>query len=162
MNSFRSFDQQPCESRALSRRKRRVSVQASYVSAAAVLTTILVILITGDKHYNEQTTAIVPMQSFRGLETGAHLGPASSTRLIFDLALEPARSNYEIQIVNDVGKEILTKDAPPCRETQTRDILGKCCCTNSTSELRQNYVRITSELRQNYVRMRQRHQVDLF
>jgi hypothetical protein len=78
--------------------------------AAAALTALLILLITGDSHRAKLPPAILLMQSLRGPEAGAKMASARPILLVFDMAVQASR-DYEIDIVDALGNEVLKKAA---------------------------------------------------
>jgi hypothetical protein len=87
---------------------RRKVFWAGAVSAAAAL---LFFLIAGEAHKTQAPPAILLMQSLRGPASEAHLASGRPRLLVFDLAIDAAPRNYEIEIVDAVGNRILTEGA---------------------------------------------------
>ena len=79
--------------------------------AAAVVAVLLVFLISGQRQYNRQAPSILLVQTLRGPEVAARLRAGKPYVLIFDVAVESAGVDYEIEIVDGVGKEILRQRA---------------------------------------------------
>jgi hypothetical protein len=75
--------------------------------AAAALATLLIFLVTGDFHKAKLPPAIVLMQSLRGPEAGAQMASGRPGLLVFDLAVQANHSEYEAEIVDAVGNEVL-------------------------------------------------------
>jgi putative zinc finger protein len=78
--------------------------------AAAALTALLILLITGDSHRAKLPPAILLMQSLRGPEAGAKMASARPILLVFDMAVQASR-DYEIDIVDALGNKVLKKAA---------------------------------------------------
>jgi hypothetical protein len=79
--------------------------------AAAALTALLILLITGDYHHAELSPpAILLMQSLRGPEAGAKMASTRPVRLVFDIPVETNRE-YEIEVVDAVGNQVLKRHA---------------------------------------------------
>jgi hypothetical protein len=87
--------------------------------AAAALTALLILLITGDSHRAKLPPAILLMQSLRGPEAGAKMASARPILLVFDMAVQASR-DYEI------GRSPRWPFSRPCRETGERVLLGPC------------------------------------
>ena len=83
-------------------------VWAGAVASAAAL---LVFLISGEPHNTKAPPAILMMQSLRGPEAGAHTAAGRPALLVFDLAIQANRADYEIEIVDAVGSEVLQTGA---------------------------------------------------
>ena len=79
--------------------------------AAAALAALLILLITGDSHHAKLTPAILLMQSLRGPAAGAEMASARPVLLVFDVAVQANRADYEIEIVDAVGHEVLKRGA---------------------------------------------------
>jgi hypothetical protein len=77
---------------------------------AAALTALLILAITGDSHHAKLPPAILLMQSLRGPAAGLKMSSARPLFLVFDLAVQ-ANSDYEIEIVDAVGNEVLKRAA---------------------------------------------------
>jgi anti-sigma factor RsiW len=78
---------------------------------AAVLSAILILLITGDTHHAKLSPAILLMESLRGPETAAIMAHATPSLLLFDVAAQVNPADYEIEIVDAVGDEVLKRPA---------------------------------------------------
>jgi hypothetical protein len=78
---------------------------------AAALTALLIFLSIGDGHKAKGLPAILLMQSLRGPEAGAEMASGRPCLLVFDLAMEAQPRDYEIEIVNSIGNEVLRKGA---------------------------------------------------
>jgi hypothetical protein len=87
---------------------RRKVVWAGVASAAAAL---LLFLVAGEAHKTQPPPAILLMQSLRGPEAGAHLASGRPCLLVFDLAIEAVRKDYEVEIVDAAGNQVLTESA---------------------------------------------------
>ncbi len=81
-----------------------------WCGTAAALTALLILLATGDSRHAKLPPAIFLMQSLRGPDTGAEMSSARPLFLVFDLAVL-ANSDYEIDIVDSVGNEVLQRAA---------------------------------------------------
>ena len=79
--------------------------------AAAALTALLILLITGDSHRAKLPPAILLMQSLRGPDAGAAMPSARPLLLVFDVAVHANFTDYEILIVDAVGNEVLKRAA---------------------------------------------------
>jgi hypothetical protein len=79
--------------------------------AAAALTAILILLITGGSHHAKLAPTILLMQSLRGPEAEAEMVSATPTLLIFDVAAQASPLDYEIEIVDTLGNEVLKRGA---------------------------------------------------
>jgi len=78
---------------------------------AAVLSALLILLITGDVHHAKLPPVILLMESPRGLDAVAVMASAKPSLLIFDVAAQANPGDYEIEIVDAVGTEVLKKRA---------------------------------------------------
>ena len=78
---------------------------------AAVLAALLILLITGDSHHAKLSPAILLMESLRGPEAAAEMASSTPSLLVFDVAAQAKRADYEIVIVDAVGAEVLKKRA---------------------------------------------------
>jgi hypothetical protein len=78
---------------------------------AAALAALLILLITGDPHHAKLPPAILLMQSLRGPEAGVEIASAKPFLLVFDVAVQANRADYEIEIVDAVGNEVLKRSA---------------------------------------------------
>jgi anti-sigma factor RsiW len=78
---------------------------------AAVLSALLILLITGDSHHAKLSPAILLMESLRGPESAAVLASATPSLLVFDVAAQANPADYEIEIVDAVGNEVLKRGA---------------------------------------------------
>jgi anti-sigma factor RsiW len=78
---------------------------------AAVLSALLIVLITGDSHRAKLSPAILLMESLRGPETGPVMTSATPSLLVFDVAAPANPADYEIQIVDAIGNEVLKRSA---------------------------------------------------
>jgi hypothetical protein len=87
---------------------RRKVFWAGAASAAAAL---LLFLIAGEAYKTPAPPTVLLMQSLRGPEAEAHLASGRRCLLVFDLAIEAARENYEIEVVDAVGNQILKEGA---------------------------------------------------
>lgn len=79
--------------------------------AAAAFAALLVLLITGDSHHANLPPAILLMQSLRGPESTAEMASARPCLLVFDLVVSANPTEYEIDIVDAVGNDVLKRDA---------------------------------------------------
>jgi len=75
--------------------------------AAAVFAALVILLITGDSHHAKLPPAILLMQSLRGPEAGAEMASARPCLLVFDVAVQADRADYDVEIVDAVGKQVL-------------------------------------------------------
>jgi hypothetical protein len=80
-------------------------------STAAALAAFLIFLAGGNAHKAKAPPAILLMQSLRGPEAGAEMAPGRSCLLVFDLAIDARPMDYEIEIVDSIGNEVLRKGA---------------------------------------------------
>jgi hypothetical protein len=79
--------------------------------AAAALIALLILLITGDSHHAKlPPPAILLMQSLRGPEAAAKMVSTTPVLLVFDMPIE-ANREYEIEVVDAVGNQILKRGA---------------------------------------------------
>ena len=78
-------------------------------TAAIALTVLLTLLFTGDAHHAKLQPAILLMQSLRGPEAAAEMSSSKPVLLVFDLAVQANPLDYEVQIVDPVGNEVLKK-----------------------------------------------------
>ena len=78
---------------------------------AAALTALLILLITGDSHRAKLPPAILLMQSLRGPDAGAEMSSARPFLLVFDVDVQANHADYEIDIVDAVGNEVLKRAA---------------------------------------------------
>jgi hypothetical protein len=78
---------------------------AGTATAAAAL---LVFLIAGQPHKTTLPAAVVLMQSLRGPEAGAHIASGRPGLLVFDLPVQTAGANYQVEIVDAIGNEIVS------------------------------------------------------
>jgi hypothetical protein len=78
---------------------------------AAVLSTLLIMLITGDSHRARLSPAILLMESLRGPEAGPVMTSATPSLLVFDVAAPANPADYEIEIVDAVGNQVLKRGA---------------------------------------------------
>lgn len=83
----------------------------SWACATAAAAALLVFLITGERHSIQPTPATLLMQSLRGPEAGSHIASGRPSILVFDLAVPATSADYEIQVVDTLGNEILKRDA---------------------------------------------------
>jgi hypothetical protein len=91
------------------------ALRNSFLSgAAAVLSALLIMLITGDSHRAKLSPAILAMESLRGPEAAAEMASTPSL-LVFDVAAPANPADYEIEIVDAVGNVVLK------RGTEVRD-----------------------------------------
>jgi hypothetical protein len=74
---------------------------------AAALTALLILLITGDSHPAKLPPAILLMQSLRGPDAGAEVSSSRPFLLVFDVDVQANHADYEIDIVDAVGNEVL-------------------------------------------------------
>jgi hypothetical protein len=79
--------------------------------SAAALTALLILLITGDSHPAKPPPAILLMQSLRGPDAGGAMSSARPLILVFDVAVQANFADYEIDIVDAVGNEVLKRAA---------------------------------------------------
>jgi len=79
--------------------------------AAAAVAALLIVLITGDSHHTKLPPAVLLMQSLRGPEAGAVTASARPFLLIFDVAVQANHVDYEIEIVDAVGEQVLKRGA---------------------------------------------------
>ena len=86
---------------------RRILAGGSAVAAAA----LMLLLISGKHPYTKTPPATVFMQSLRGPESHAQVASGRPCVLIFDVPVLPPRADYEIEIVDTAGNEILDADA---------------------------------------------------
>ena len=82
-----------------------------WASVATVFAALLILLVPEEPYKTTRPSAIVLMQSLRGPEAAAHMVPGRSCLLVFDVAIHASRVNYEIEIVDAVGNQILTTGA---------------------------------------------------
>jgi anti-sigma factor RsiW len=80
-------------------------------TAAIALTVLLTLLFTGDSHRVKLQPAVVLMQSLRGPEAAAEVASSKPVLLVFDLAVQANPSDYEVEVVDPVGNEVLKKGA---------------------------------------------------
>jgi hypothetical protein len=93
--------------------------------AAAVATAALLMLfISGERHDTKLPPAMVLMQSLRGPESHAQIASGRPCLLIFDVPIMLPRADYEIEIVDTAGNEIL-KAGPNVKETQLTLLVEK-------------------------------------
>ena len=85
--------------------------KAFWVVAASAVAALLLFLIAGEAHKTQAPPAILLMQSLRGPEAKAHLASGRRCLLVFDLAIEAARKDYEVEIVDATGNQILMERA---------------------------------------------------
>jgi hypothetical protein len=89
-----------------------LAFRASFLSgAAAVLSALLIMLITGDSHRAKLSPAILLMESLRGPEAGPVMTSATPSLLVFDAAAPANPADYEIEIVDAVGNQVLKRSA---------------------------------------------------
>jgi hypothetical protein len=86
---------------------RRVFWGVSGVVTAA----LLLLLISGEPHPAKLPPPVLLLQSLRGPEARAQVASGRPCLLVFDLPIQPARADYDIEIVDAVGKEILEAGA---------------------------------------------------
>jgi anti-sigma factor RsiW len=100
------------DAHATSRWRNAFVFRNSFLSGtAAVLSALLILLITGDSRHTKLPPAILLMESLRGPEAAAVMASATPSLLIFDVAAQANRADYEIVIVGPVGTEVLKKRA---------------------------------------------------
>jgi hypothetical protein len=86
--------------------------RTSFLSgAAAVLSALLIMLITGDSHRAKLSPAILLMESLRGPGAGPVMTSATPSLLVFDVATQTNPADYEIEIVDAVGNQVLKRGA---------------------------------------------------
>jgi hypothetical protein len=78
---------------------------------AAVLAALLILLITGDSHHAKLSPAILLMESLRGPEAAAEMASSKPSLLVFDVAAPANPADYEIEIVDAAGNEVLKRSA---------------------------------------------------
>ena len=102
----------PEDARATPRWRNAFAFRTSFLSgAAAVLSALLIMLITGDSHHTKLSPAVLMMESLRGPEAAAEMASATPSLLIFDVAAPANPADYEIEIVDAVGNEVLKRRA---------------------------------------------------
>ena len=74
---------------------------------AAALAALLIFLATGESHKAKLAPAILLMQSMRGPEADAEMVSGRPCLLVFDLAIPANHEDYEIEVVDAVGSEVL-------------------------------------------------------
>jgi anti-sigma factor RsiW len=82
-----------------------------WAGALASAAALLVFLISGEPHITKAPPAILMMQSLRGPEAGARTAAGKPALLVFDLAIQANPADYEVEIVDAVGNEILQTGA---------------------------------------------------
>jgi hypothetical protein len=78
--------------------------------SAAVTAAILLLLFAGGPPHMKPQPAMVLLQSLRGPEARAQMAWGSPSLLIFDVPILPGHPDYEIEIVDTAGNEILRGD----------------------------------------------------
>ena len=78
---------------------------------AAAISLLLILVATGDLRKVSLPPAIVLMQSLRGPEDGARMSASRPCLLVFDLDLPRNKADYEIEIVDAAGEQVIRKDA---------------------------------------------------
>jgi anti-sigma factor RsiW len=100
------------DARATPRWRNAFAFRTSFLSGtAAALSALLIMLITGDFHRAKLSPAILLMESLRGPETGPVMTAATPSLLVFDVAAPANPADYEIEIVDAVGNEVLKRSA---------------------------------------------------
>jgi hypothetical protein len=120
---FKAAATQP-DARPWPKRKRGVLFPASLWAGAAAVVGLTVILIAWPHQAKDPTPATVMMQSLRGAESEARMASAKPVLLVFDLPVEAAAPNYEIEVVDTVGNEVL-KTRAELRNGQLTGRFGK-------------------------------------
>ena len=67
----------------------------------------MLLMVPGVPERMKPQPAIVLMQSLRGPEARTEVAKGRPSLLIFDVAIVPARTDFEVQIVDTAGNEIL-------------------------------------------------------
>lgn len=96
----------------------------SWAVAATVVVALMVFLIRGELPNTKVPPAILQMQSFRGPDAGAQMASGRPCLLVFDVAIPATSVDYEIEIVNAVGNEIL-KTRAKVRDGQVTTLVEK-------------------------------------
>ncbi len=92
-------------------RSRVFASRMAWAGAAASAAALVVLLISGEPHITKAPPAILMMQSLRGPEAGARTAAGRPALLVFDLTIQANPADYEIEIVDAVGSEILQTGA---------------------------------------------------
>jgi hypothetical protein len=80
-------------------------------SSIVVTAALLLLLVSGRPHHVKPQPAVLLLQSLRGPESRAQMASGRPCILIFDLPVQPAHADYEIEVVDAVGREILDAGA---------------------------------------------------
>lgn len=75
--------------------------------AGAALAGLSVFLAVQMRHETKPPAATVLMQSFRGAELQAHMASGKPVVLVFDLAVQGLATDYQIEVVDTAGNEVL-------------------------------------------------------
>jgi anti-sigma-K factor RskA len=79
--------------------------------AAAAVTVILILMITGGYHHAKLEPTFLLMQSLREPDAEAEMVSATPTLLISEVAAQASPPDYEIEIVDTLGNEVLKRGA---------------------------------------------------
>ncbi len=75
--------------------------------SAVVAAGLMLFLVVGQPRYTKPQPAMVLMQSLRGPEEQAQIAKGSPSLLIFDVPVPTTHPDYEIEVVDTAGKQIL-------------------------------------------------------
>ncbi len=103
---FKAAATQP-DARPRPAQKRILMLPASVWAGAAALAGLVICLIAWPRPVPNLVPATVMMQSLRGAEGEARMASAKPALLVFDLPVEAPPENYEIEVVDTAGNEIL-------------------------------------------------------
>jgi Putative zinc-finger len=92
--------------------------------AGAALAGLTVFLAVQMRHEATQPTATVLMQSFRGAELEARMASGKPVVLAFDLTVQAPAADYQIEVVDTAGNEVL-KTRPELKDGRLTGLITK-------------------------------------
>jgi hypothetical protein len=113
------------EARPMLGRPRTVTFRTGASIAAVALAGLALFLIAGPwQDTKRPAPSTILMQSFRGAESEARMASGKPVLLVFDVLVQAPPANYEIQVVDAVGNEVLKQQAE-LRNGRLTGLLGK-------------------------------------
>ena len=80
-------------------------------AGAAALASLAVLLMVGPRHDTRPPAVTILMQSFRGADSDRSAAPGKPMVLVFDLPVHAPPANYEIDVVDTAGNEVVVAGA---------------------------------------------------
>jgi hypothetical protein len=80
-------------------------------AGAAALASLAVFLIVGPRQDTRPSAVTILMQSFRGADSDVSVAPGKPMVLVFDLPVHAPLANFEIDVVDTVGNEVVRSGA---------------------------------------------------